>query len=186
MLAPRPDSDRTLAAYHAAGHCVVAYFLGGGGDALPIGQDVHSGLADCCPHTVPNLAEVDVRDPDGFAVVDEAIAVCMAGHVAEAIVHHGNNEPFEHGVSAGHTDADWRKALYLAAGLSGDPTGYIHQITSFLVKMLLDYWPAVERLAQAAVAEGRLDEAHCLELLSAALHEQEEADQSDAEGFEPA
>jgi hypothetical protein len=152
---PPAKQQRRRAAYHAAAHCVVAYFLAGGESLPTVLCDSPGGFPTCCPREIPDLGMVDVDQPDGFAAVDAALTLCLAGPIGEAMC--ARDPETSYGDPTPACSSDWRKAFYLASGLSGDPTAYLDQVAGFLLKMLLDYWTAVETLAQAALDGGYLD-----------------------------
>jgi len=138
------------AAYHEAGHAVVAHTLGYGTPYVEIAADGSGYRAGS-------------GAPGGRDVVEHMVLITMAGPIAEARALR-ISRLVAWGWSA---SGDLPEAEGLITGLGGlDPWWNIYE--SQTAALVREHWPAVDRVARALLARRRLDAAALAELLGAA------------------
>lgn len=164
MLRVLSPGDVTRAAYHQAGHVVVAYVLGLPVPDLSLEPDPEA--AETCGYSLwaDALAEEGAGaagDVEGLEA--EAIA-CLAGPIAEAMVA----GEFDEGVA----EDDLYLALDLAEAAVGGEEGrdaFLDRAEDRAESLLDEAWTAVEAVAGALVEARGLDADRVREIVAGAL-----------------
>jgi hypothetical protein len=165
--AVRPDARGTEepvpTAYHEAGHAVAAVLLGRPLVDLALAPHAPDGLLGLCryaPTPVPEVWLAADHTPPGFVHVRHEGTLALAGPTAEALYRgYASLAPF-----AGDPDykSDFRQALDAAGPqYAGDDERAGRYLSRRLVprvrRLLCHHWPAVDAVAAALLAKGRLD-----------------------------
>ena len=152
------DSNRWLVAIHEAGHAVMAHGLGHPVGPMELRDDgtgiTYTGNAGELVPIVEEIAVLDaIEGPTRSRVLRERLLIALAGSAADHVLL---------GLTHWNMNNDREAVNAYCMALETPPWRVFPRVQA----LLLSHWEAIEQLATALTARGRLDAPHCEEILA--------------------